>query len=129
MIGALAYEGYGVGVRGPYQLGNVASRVKHQLCFDCVRAQVCRPYLSVREEGDLIARRRYDRVVALAQLSRFASCSCDEPDVLCNSIRCERGIWIGSTWKLGVASSGINKVLGVGGPRNLSHLLAVILVV
>ncbi len=129
MIGALAYEGYGVGVRGPYQLGDVASHVEQRLCFGCVRAQVYRPDLPVREEGDLIARRRHDRVVALAQLSRFAPCCCDEPDVLRNTLRCERGIRIGSSWKLRVASSHVDKVLGVRGPRNLIHLLAIILVV
>jgi hypothetical protein len=129
VIGTLAYEGYRVGVRGPYQLGDVASHMEQRLCFGCVRPQIYRPYLAVREECDLIARRRRDRIVTLAQLSRFASCSRDEPDILRNAIRGERRIWVGSSWKLRVASSHVDKVLGVGSPRNLIHLLAVILIV
>src|SRR5207253_2429841 len=129
VIGTLAYEGYGVGVGGPYQLGDIASHVEQRLCFGCVGAKVYRPYLPMREKCDLIARRRHDRIVALAQSSRFASCRCDGPDVLRNTLWYKRRIRIGSSWKLRVASSHIDKVLGVRSPRNLIHLLAVILVV
>ena len=99
VIVTVAYEGDGVSVRGPYQLGDVAACAEQWLCFGRISGQACRPYLPVREERDLIAPRRYYRVVAFSQLSRIAALSWNEPDVFCNTIRRQRGIWIGLSGK------------------------------
>ena len=94
VIISVAYESDSVGVGAHTDSGNIAACVEQGLCFGRIGAPRP-PYLTVREEGDLIARGRYHRVVAFAQLSRIASCNCDEPDVFCNTIRCQRRIWSG----------------------------------
>src|SRR5882757_1092658 len=129
MVGSLAHESQGMGVRSPYQLGKISSCMKQRLWFVSARAQIGCPYLSMRDESNLVSRRRYNRVVTLTQLPRLATCRCDEPDVLADPLGYKRWIWIGASWKLRVTATDIDQVLAIGSPCYLIHFLSIVFVV
>jgi len=128
MVGSFAHEARACPSGAHTSSEKISSCMKQRLWFASVRAQICCPYLFMRDESNLVSCRRYNRVVTLTQLPRLAACRCDEPDALADPPGYQRWIWIGASGN-SESPPRHRPSARIGSPRDLIHLLSIVFVV